>query len=200
MGILPGLKLIVISGESRSGARALMRSLYGNFSLDIMQSITTDPKYKKVPSREYTHMPREEFLTQRMYSGQFLWTAEDEDMGLWYGTLTEPIHNALCYSSKCSVLRAHSLGSGILRNYAQCHAKLHHILSVFVTCENEEEIRRIIREKTPDITLAKLNMRVQLFLKKQETAKLSGWHNTILTNNGDKTPNRLLTELLPHIT
>ena len=90
-------KLIVISGPSGVGKSTVVRQLLRSCKLPLELSVsatTRNPRAGEVNGVEYVFLTDTEFTRLRQ-EGQFIECCEVFGAGEWYGTLREPVENAL---------------------------------------------------------------------------------------------------------
>ncbi len=92
-GSVAGGLLVVISGPSGVGKTTICRSLVDRLGAKLSISATTRPAgVKEVDRQDYFFLSEQEFK-ERLAKGEFLEHAEV--FGHWYGTLAEPVRQAL---------------------------------------------------------------------------------------------------------
>ena len=92
-GSVAGGLLVVISGPSGVGKTTICRSLVDRLGAKLSISATTRPAgVKEVDGQDYFFLSEQQFK-ERLAKGEFLEHAEV--FGHWYGTLAEPVRQAL---------------------------------------------------------------------------------------------------------
>jgi guanylate kinase len=180
-------KLIVISGPSGVGKSTILRRLLeqGGLSLTLSVSATTRAaRSGEMEGKHYWFLDRAEFEKRRL-RGDFIECAEVFGVGDWYGTLRQPVEEALCAGSNI-VLEIDVQGAlQVLKQYPDA-------ITIFIHPGSLEELERRLRGRK---TESEERIRARLAAAASEI-ELAKQYDHIFTNDDVDSTVARISELL----
>lgn len=174
-------KLVIISGPSGVGKTTVLRKLFENCKLPLVESVSATTRSQRpgeVEGVSYRYLTKEQF-TQHRENGDFLECCEVFGYGHWYGTLRQPVTASL-EEGKWIVLEVDVEGAGkVLKHYPNA-------ITIFIHPGSIEELERRLRGRG---TEAEEVLQRRLEVAKHELDASSIYRHIVINQSVDQTVN-----------
>lgn len=174
-------KLVIISGPSGVGKTTVLRKLFENCQLPLVESVSATTRKQRpgeVAGASYNYMSQERFDKHRE-NGDFLECCEVFGYGHWYGTLRQPVTTSL-NEGKWIVLEVDVEGAGkVLKHYPNA-------ITIFIHPGSVQELERRLRGRG---TESEEVLKRRLEVAKHELDASSIYTHIVINQSVDQTVN-----------
>ena len=183
----PG-KLVIISGPSGVGKTTVLKKLFAECPLPLIESVSATTRTQRPGETEgvsYYYMNHEQFVQHRE-KGEFLECCEVFGYGQWYGTLHAPVTTSLA-EGKWIVLEVDVEGAGkVLKHYPDA-------ITIFVHPGSLEELERRLRGRG---TESEVVLKRRLDVAKHELDASAMYRHIVINQSVEQTVNDICQKLL----
>ncbi|MEM9943378.1 MAG: guanylate kinase [Planctomycetota bacterium] len=172
-------ELVIISGPSGVGKTSVLKQLFGQCELPLVESVSATTRPKRPGETEgvsYYYLTQKEF-DQKKEQGEFLEFCEVFGRGYWYGTLNAPVRRSLD-SGNWMVLEIDVEGAQkVLNHYPDA-------ITIFIHPGSEEELERRLRGRKTE-TEDSLTRRLEVARKELEAS--SNYQHIVINESVEQT-------------